>query len=224
MAFKLNSVVPWGRNLSEYRSMFCLTDEDMRKRIAGFGDGSASFNCEAARLGFSVTSFDPVYRFSTDELENRIEEVRGIVMEQMRENADNYVWTQIKDLDELENLRMSVMRLFLSDYERGKSEGRYICHELPDKLSFEDKTFDIGLSSHFLLMYTDLGLDFHIRAMSEMLRVCREIRLFPIVDLDANQTDLVSDVVDYFEKNHKVEIRETQYEFQKGGNKMLVIK
>lgn len=113
MAFKLDSVVPWGRNLSEYRSMFCLTDEDMRKRIAGFGDGSASFNCEAARLGFSVTSFDPVYRFSTEELENRIEEVRGIVMEQMRENADNYVWTQIKDLDELENLRMSVMRLFL---------------------------------------------------------------------------------------------------------------
>lgn len=171
-----------------------------------------------------MTSFDPIYRFSKEELENRIEEVRGIVMEQMRENADNYVWTQIKDLDELENLRMSAMRLFLSDYERGKSEGRYICHELPDKLSFENKTFDIGLSSHFLLMYTDLGLDFHIRAMSEMLRVCREIRLFPIVDLDANQTDLVSDVVDYFEKNHKVEIRETQYEFQKGGNKMLVIK
>lgn len=224
MAFKLDSVVPWGRNLSEYRSMFCLTDEDMRKRIAGFGDGPASFNCEAARLGFSVTSFDPIYRFSKEELENRIEEVRGIVMEQMRENADNYVWTQIKDLDELENLRMSAMRLFLSDYERGKSEGRYICHELPDKLPFEDKTFDIGLSSHFLLMYTDLGLDFHIRAMTEMLRVCREIRLFPIVDLDANQTDLVSDVVDYFEKNHKVEIRETQYEFQKGGNKMLVIK
>ena len=73
-------------------------------------------------------------------------------------------------------------------------------------------------------MYTDLGLDFHIRAMTEMLRVCREIRLFPIVDLDANQTDLVSDVIKYFKQNHKVEIRETQYEFQKGGNKMLVIK
>lgn len=114
--------------------MFRLTDDDMRKKIAGFGDGPASFNCEAARLGFSVTSFDPIYRFSKEELQNRIEEVRGIVMEQMRENADNYVWTQIKNLDELENLRMSAMRLFLSDYERGKSEGRYICHELPAKL------------------------------------------------------------------------------------------
>ena len=83
-------------------------------------------------------------------------------MEQMRENADNYVWTQIKNLDELENLRMSAMRLFLADYERGKSEGRYICHELPEKLPFEDKAFDLVLSSHFLLMYTDLGYDFHI--------------------------------------------------------------
>ena len=73
-------------------------------------------------------------------------------------------------------------------------------------------------------MYTDLGYDFHIRAMTEMLRVCREIRLFPIVDLDANKTDLVSDVIDYFKQNHFVEILETQYEFQKGGNKMLVIK
>lgn len=73
-------------------------------------------------------------------------------------------------------------------------------------------------------MYTDLGYDFHIRAMTEMLRVCREIRLFPIVDLDANQTDLVFDVIKYFEKNHSVEIRETQYEFQKGGNKMLIIR
>ena len=73
-------------------------------------------------------------------------------------------------------------------------------------------------------MYTDLGYGFHIRAMTEMLRVCREIRLFPIVDLDANQTDLVSDVIKYFEKNQSVEIRETQYEFQKGGNKMLIIR
>lgn len=73
-------------------------------------------------------------------------------------------------------------------------------------------------------MYTDLGYGFHIRAMTEMLRVCREIRLFPIVDLDANQTDLVFDVIKYFEKNHSVEIRETQYEFQKGGNKMLIIR
>lgn len=33
---------------------------------------------------------------------------------------DNYVWTHIKSLDELEEVRMSAMRMFLSDYESRK--------------------------------------------------------------------------------------------------------
>lgn len=92
-------------------------------------------------------------------------------MEQMRENTENYVWTQIKDLEELENLRMSAMRLFLAD------------------LSKESRKIDIFATSFptgFRLMITA--------------------------------------VVNYFKQNHAIEIRKTQYEFQKGGNKMLVIK
>lgn len=37
--FKLNDVVPWGRNLNEYKLMFNLSYEDFSKKIAGFGDG-----------------------------------------------------------------------------------------------------------------------------------------------------------------------------------------
>ena len=224
MAFKLDSVVPWGRNMNEYRTMFCLTSDDMSKKIAGFGDGPASFNFEAAQKGYSVTSFDPVYQFSKEELEQRIEEVRFTVMQQMRENMDNYVWTNIKSLDELESVRMSAMKLFLEDYERGKAEKRYIFHSLPETLPYEKNAFDIGLSSHFLLMYTGLGYDFHIHAMTEMLRVCREIRIFPIVDLDADITELSQNVIDYFQKRYHTEIIKTEYEFQKGGNRLLIIK
>lgn len=223
MAFKLNSVVPWGRNLSEYRLMFQLDDRDMEKKIASFGDGPASFNYEASKLGTSVTSFDPIYEFSRQELQQRIEEVRITVMEQMKENMDNYVWTNIKSLEELENVRMSAMKLFLSDYEQGKKEKRYICHSLPERLLYKEDSFDIGLSSHFLLMYTDLGYDFHIQAITEMLRVCKEIRIFPIVNLDAEKTELITKVIEYFKNDYDVEIRKTQYEFQKGGNSMLVI-
>lgn len=224
MAFKLDNVVPWGRNLNEYRLMFRLNDSDMSKKIAGFGDGPASFNYEAKQNGYSVTSFDPIYRFNKEELQQRIEEVRATVMQQMKENLNNYVWTNIKSLEELENVRMSAMRLFLSDYESGKTENRYICHELPDRLPYDDNVFDIGLSSHFLLMYTALGYDFHIQAMTEMLRVCREIRIFPIVDLDANRTDMITNVIDYFRERYDVEIQKTRYEFQKGDNKLLVIR
>ena len=223
MSFKLNSVVPWGRNMEEYAQMFCLNESDLAKNIAGFGDGPACFNCEMTEKGGKVTSFDPIYRFSETDLEKRIEEVRVVVMQQMRENMENYVWKNIKNLDELEYTRMSAMRKFLSDYEKGKAEGRYVCHELPNRLNYEDNYFDIGLSSHFLLMYTSLGYDFHIAAMTEMLRVCKEIRIFPIVDLDANKTDLAEKVVGHFKKDYKVEIVKTEYEFQKGENKLLII-
>lgn len=223
MAFKLNGVVPWGRNLGEYRDMFRLTEDDLQKKIAGFGDGPASFNRELTERGGSVISFDPIYQFTKDDIEKRIEEVRVEVMEQMRQNRDNYVWTKIKSLDELENLRMSAMKRFSEDYDKGKAEGRYVYHELPDRLPFEDSHFDIGLSSHFLLMYTALGYDFHVKAMTEMLRVCREIRIFPIVDLDANKTELVGSVIGHFRENYNVDIVNTDYEFQKGDNKMLII-
>lgn len=223
MSFKLNSVVPWGRNFSEYKAMFMLTDEDLQKKIAGFGDGPASFNFEADKMGMNVTSYDIVYQFSKVELQNRIEEVRGIVMEQMAENMDNYVWNNIKSLDELERIRMSAMNMFLEDFEKGKTEGRYVYHNLPDRVNKDDNTYDIGLSSHFLLMYTDLGYDFHIKAISEMLRVCKEVRIFPVCDLDGNKTDLITKVSNYLRGKYCVNIIKTKYEFQKGDNKMMII-
>ncbi|MGN0484881.1 MAG: hypothetical protein ACI4HI_15150 [Lachnospiraceae bacterium] len=224
MAFQLNNVVPWGRNMEEYKQMFCLEETDLSKKIAGFGDGPACFNCEAAEEGGRVISFDPIYQFSKEELQERIEEVRVTVMQQMSENMDNYVWTQIKNLEELEEIRMSAMRKFLADYEQGKKEGRYVCHELPNRLPYEADYFDIGLSSHFLLLYNSLGFEFHIQAITEMLRVCKEVRVFPIVDLDANITDLITNVIDYFKEDYRVEIVETEYEFQKAANKLLIIK
>ncbi len=224
MAFKLQHIVPWGRNFDEYRTMFLLTEKDLQKKIAGFGDGPASFNCEAARKGYAVTSFDPIYQFSRNELAGRIEEARVTVMEQMKENSENYVWTAIQNPDELEKIRMSAMKLFLADYEQGRSENRYIHHELPDRLPYDENFFDIGLSSHFLLMYTALGYDFHITAMTEMLRVCKEIRLFPVVDLDAKTTGLISDVIAYFQDSYDVQMLGTGYEFQRNANKLLVIR
>lgn len=224
MAFKLDNVVPWGRNMEEYKLMFRLNDSDMSKKFAGFGDGPACFNYEMTKRNGSVVSFDLIYQFSKEDIQRRIEEVRITVMQQMKENMDNYVWKNIKNLNELEDTRMSAMKMFLSDYEKGKTEGRYIFHELPQKLPYGEDYFDIGLSSHFLLMYTTLGYDFHIDSITEMLRVCKEIRIFPIVDLDAKETDLITDVIDYFKKDYKVEIVKTEYEFQKGDNKLLIIR
>lgn len=43
-------------------------------------------------------------------------------MQQMGENIENYIWSDIKSLEELEQLRMSAMKCFLEDYEKGKAE------------------------------------------------------------------------------------------------------
>ena len=222
MGMKLSGVVPWGRNIDEYREMFLLTDSDMKKKIAGFGDGPASFNCQASETGADVTSFDPIYQYSEKQLRERIKEVKTEILRQMAENSDNYVWDRIKNIDELERIRMTAMEMFLNDFEKGRAEGRYIFHTLPERLPYDDGTFDIGLSSHFLLMYTELGYDFHIKSISEMLRVCREIRIFPVCDLNSRKSELTERVIGYFKDNgFTADFLKTSYEFQKNADKML---
>ena len=223
MVFELKNTVPWGRTLEEYRSMFDFTDSDMNKRIISFGDGPASFNYEMTKQDKSVTSLDPIYQFSKEDLEKRIEETKDTVMKQMKENQDNYIWTSIKNLSELENIRMGAMSDFIADFELGKIQNRYVQHELPETTNFKEQAFDLGLSSHFLILYSKLGLDFHIKSIIEMLRICKEVRIFPLVNLNAVKSEVLEGIIEEFEKDFKLSIKPVEYEFQKGGNEMLRI-
>lgn len=223
MPFTLEKVVPWGRNLQEYVEMFDFDVNNQHQRIISFGDGPSSFNSEMLQFRRTVTSIDPIYQFSKQEIEERISETKEIVLQQVAENKNDFVWEKIRDIDNLEEIRISAMSRFLNDFETGKSENRYIAHELPNKLDFDDNTFDLGLSSHFLLLYSQLGLDFHIQSINEMLRICQEIRIFPIVDLKSEKSDVLEGVLDFFSSKYHIEIRKNNYEFQKGGNEMLRI-
>lgn len=223
MAFELKNTVPWGRNLEEYKAMFNLFESDLDKYIIGFGDGPASFNTEMTKRNKSVVSIDPIYKFSASELKQRIQETKDIVIEQTRNNLGNFVWSTITNVQELEQIRMFAMEKFLNDFEKGTKEGRYIPHELPNKTNFKDLSFDIGLSSHFLILYSQLGLEFHKASINEMLRISREIRIFPILDLDAKRSELLDDLIEHFEKDYSVTIEKVDYEFQRGGNEMLRI-
>jgi hypothetical protein len=72
MAFKYHEAVPWGRPFEEYRRMFGLSDADLKLRIAGCGDGPASFNAEMFQRGCRVVSCDPIYKLSTMQIQERI--------------------------------------------------------------------------------------------------------------------------------------------------------
>ncbi|MDO8454460.1 MAG: SAM-dependent methyltransferase, partial [Sulfurimonas sp.] len=88
---KLENVVPWGRNLEEYRNMFLLSDKDLQSKILGCGDGPSSFNFEATQLKADVTSIDPIYQFSKEEIQQRIDETSSVVGEQLKQNIKDFV-------------------------------------------------------------------------------------------------------------------------------------
>ena len=222
---KLENIVPWGRNLAEYKAMFLLHDKDLQKKILGCGDGPSSFNAQLSKQDGNVTSIDPIYQFGKADIETRIDEVSGEIMEQLRKNESKFVWTNIKNPDELHDIRKSAMSLFLEDYDKGKKESRYLFQILPE-LSFEDDTFDLALSSHFLFLYSEhLDFEFHLKAILEMLRVAKEVRIFPLVTLQSCRSLYIDDIIKSLEKEgYHCKIVKTSYEFQKGGNEMLRIK
>lgn len=224
MPFSLDQVVPWGRSFDEYVRMFALTESDLKRSILGCADGPASFNADLTKRGGNVISCDPLYAFSVGEIEVRIKECFETVLEQTRQNLDGFVWSRdIPNVEILGITRRKAMRAFLDAFAQGTSDGRYITAGLPE-LPFADNTFDFALCSHFLFLYGTLGLDFHVRSMKELCRVAREVRVFPLLQLDRQRSPFLASVVEELTSvGHGLEIVSVPYEFQRGGNEMLRI-
>lgn len=205
--------------------MFALSEEDLRGSILSCADGPSSFNYESCKRGVTVVSIDPLYDYETGQIKKRIDETFGEVITQTRKNMEEFVWKHISSVEELGRVRMEAMLTFLSDYDRGKSEGRYLPGSLP-LLSFPDNRFTLALCSHFLFLYSNmLNLQFHISAIQEMCRVAKEARIFPLLQLGAKPSSHVTGVVEHFRSaGYEVDIVTVIYEFQRGGNKMLRIK
>jgi hypothetical protein len=221
---ELNEVVPWGRSLVEYRALFGLSEGDLRGRLLGCGDGPASFNAELTALGTAqqLVSIDPLYLFSGAEIASRVQETYETIITQVKRNPHRYVWTYFADPDALGAARLGAMKIFLSDYDRGRKEGRYQPAALP-KLPFEDRYFDLCLCSHLLFLYSaQLSLEFHRASMREMLRVAEEVRVFPLLDLDCRLSVHLDPVMaELRSADFQPEIVQVPYEFQKGGGQML---
>jgi hypothetical protein len=225
MGFTLDKVVPWGRSYDEYVSMFDLTEADLALRILGCGDGPAAFNSELTRRGGNIVSIDPVYAFDAEQIRGRIAETYETVMTQMHKNHGGYVWGVIPSVEQLGDIRMAAMETLLVDFESGKQVGRYLSGELPS-LPFKNGEFDIALSSHFLFLYSaHLSAEFHLQAFLGMLRVSREVRVFPLLTLNGAKSPHLQFVIEQLENlGFGAEIKRIPYEFQRGGNEMLVIK
>ena len=225
MAFDYQEVVPWGRSYDEYVSMFALTRADLSRRILGCGDGPASFNAELTRRGGHIRSVDPVYRLGPVALARRIDETRHEIMSQLRNEQHRFVWRDIASPEALERIRLEAMRTFLADYPEGRQRGRYILARLPE-LPLPNDSADLALCAHLLLFYAQqLPVETHVASAKELLRVAPEVRLFPLVDTNAHSSPHLQPVIDALRKDGaRVETITVEYEFQRGGDEMLVIR
>jgi SAM-dependent methyltransferase len=214
------------RSFEEYRAMFGLTDADLRGDILDCPGGGASFTARAAAIdGVRACAVDPVYATPAADL------ARLVVAETERGSAhtvagaDRYVWDFFGDSDGHRRIRRQSASLFAHDLLANPH--RYVAGVLP-LLPFADRSFDLVLCSHLLFTYADrLDVEFHRRALLAMHRLVRgEARIFPLLDQAGRRLDALVEQLraDLQAAGVVTEIRTVAYEFQRGGNQMLVLK
>jgi SAM-dependent methyltransferase len=220
--FSLDTVVPWGRSFDEYARMFSLSEDDLRGRVLGCGDGPASFNAEATRRGIRVVSCDPLYQFSPLEIGRQIDATYETVIAETRRNQEEFVWTDITSVEELGARRRAAMDIFLSDYAGRHRRRGYVAGALP-LLPFRDRAFDLALCSHFLFLYSEQhDAAFHVDAVADLCRTAREVRIFPLLMLGSRPSPHVPIVAEMLrERGLRVSIDTVAYELQRGGNQMM---
>lgn len=220
----LDQVFPWGRTFAEYGRMFALRPTELASlRILGCADGPASFNATLTARGGRVVSADPLYSFSAAEIRSRIEAARERIVANTERNVAAYRWDEIPSIDAMVARRMQAMEAFLDDFAHGTRDGRYIRCELP-RLNFPDRAFDLVLCSHFLFLYSPIvTFDFHWAAVREMLRVGREVRVFPLLDFNGAPSPHVEPLLEALRSSGcAAGLRRVPYEFLLGADTMLV--
>lgn len=205
--------------------MFNLTPQDLNGKILDCAGGPASFNAEATQKGYRIISCDPLYRFTPQEIASRIDETYETIVDGARINQDRYVWREIDSPEYMGEIRMAAMSRFLEDFPLGLEQGRYRPDKLPS-LAFDANEFDMALSSHFLFTYSEqFSADFHIAAIEEMCRVASETRVFPLLNYDGEPSQLLHPVVrELRAQGYYVETQRVPYEFQRGGNRLLLVR
>lgn len=212
------------RSYDEYVAMFGLDGAGLEGlRVLDCSAGASSFVAHARSVGCRAVAVDPAYALARDQLATTAADSnrdgRGIALD----NADRFTWNWYGSHEARDRMRARALGEFVVDY--ASRRGGYVAAALP-QLPFRDAGFDLALCSHLLFTWADqLGHGWHLAALRELARVAREVRVFPtlvqgrgdpVPFWDALMTDLQ-------QTGLQTEQRAVPYEFQVGGNTMLVI-
>ena len=225
MPFGIQNAVPWGRSLEEYRRMFNLTDKDLQEQILGCSDGPSSFNCEMKLLGNPITSIDPLYRFSPEDIQEKVENTYSKMLPELKKQSKLFIWDYYQSPEKLVDARISSMNVFLDDFASGVEDKRYIFGSLP-LLPFEEKQFDLVLCSHFLFLFSKhFQSSFHLESILELCRVAKEVRIFPLYDFTGQRSEHLDYTLEKLDELQcEAYLEKVEYEFQEGANEMLVVR
>lgn len=212
----LNHVVISGHTLDDYRRMFDLDSLDLRKSIINFGCGFDSFNAEMYHQKKTVTSCDSIYNYDFASLQEYV----GQTLANMMDYFCSSNQSTLEDTDHFIAQKRKSAETFLHDFPLGLQQKRYqnFCTSSSEPIVGK---FQLALSSHYLFVRADLTLEAHLRAITEACRVAHELRIFPL-----NENDVVSPILgpvllELQKRNFGLEIRQVDYEIQKGSNAML---
>ncbi len=223
----IDRIAFFGRTYAEYLDIFGLEEDMLQKgRVLDCPGGASSFAYEAARKGFCVSACDILYDRSAVDLFDKGNNDIDHVFEKFDDASDLYVWDYYHSKEEVMALRRKALELFAEDYSGCPPEGRYVRAELP-RLPFDDNTFSLVLSGHFLFLYGDrLDLVFHKECLNELMRVSSgEVRLFPIVGLDTKPYPHMDEIMEFLEaEGIQSEIKKVPLEFQRGANRVLILR
>ena len=157
---------------------FDLDEQDIKnKKVLDSPSGASSFIATAQTKGIDVKGIDVLYQHSLEQLEKQgkrsIDKIYKDVSWMKGHSLDFY-----RSIENHRTHREEALQAFVEHYNNND----YIFMELP-KLDFPDDSFDLVLSSHLLFVYDDrFSCEFHKLSILEMLRVSKEVRIFPLVD------------------------------------------
>jgi len=217
-------VLVTSRSLVEYRAMFALTEHDVAGPLLDCCAGAAGLVAEASAAGGRAVAADPVFAQGVERVAAAVRESLAGGQQLIDDHAGQFVWDWYGTRDRRDAMRAEAARLFLADL--GHRPDRYIAAELP-RLPFVDNAFDLALCSHLLFTWARRWDEsWHRTALRELARVAHEARVFPLVRAgDGSPAPFLTSLVDSLRaEGFSVEIRRVEYEFQRGGNEMLIVR
>ncbi|MFE9601374.1 hypothetical protein [Streptomyces hokutonensis] len=181
-AHGIGDVVISVRPFADYVAQFALSDPMLRGgRVLDCPGGASDFAAAVRNMGGHATSIDPCYGVGTARLTQRITADLTRVLVWTAAQTDRFPIDEHRVWCHAPAWRAAA-DAFLADFRRDRDENtrHYQPGALP-RLPFPDDSFTLAVSGFLLFTYPrQFDVDFHLRALRELLRVAAEVRVHPL--------------------------------------------